>query len=281
MPPVGHHAPSWPHSASHVTWATRIPRCCRCTAHQEKKKKQQDSALYIETSWETRCGDSKALGAQHKGPADTGLADSRDLRTQKPEPVRARCPVVNPPQPLPQAHTHSACCLGEFIGHLRELVIAQKAEHERIQVAGNHAAQAGVRHPPGNTRHYRCRRAQVRNSGTRQNEGGPVMTSSHGAGAQRKGRALPTGQFRLHFGGRIKAKSLSSFRCRKCRHLGKGGALRPPLCEGGALTSRGPPSTVAGKLQPSRALLEPLFFQSCGFRSRSWDSHCRVVNPLA
>lgn len=185
---------------------------------------------------------------RHKGPADTGLEDPRDLGTRKPNPVRARRPVVLPPQPLSQARTHSACCLGKFTGHLRELVIAQKAEHEGIQVAGNHAAQAGVRHPPGNTRHYLCGRSGLRNSATRTDGSGPAVTSSRGADVRRKGRAYSSGQSRLQFGGRIKAKSINSFRCHKHRHLGEGGALCPPPCEGGALTSRLTPSPVAGKL---------------------------------
>lgn len=103
------------------------------------------------------------------------------------------------------------------------------------------------------------------------------MTSSRDASAQRKGRAHSTRQPRLHFGGRIEAKSISSFPCHKCRHLGKGGALRPGPCEGGALTSRVTPSPVAGKLQTSRALsARATFFFRAAIWSRSWDSHSRV-----
>lgn len=155
---------------------------------------------------------------------------------------------------MPQPATHSARCFSELIGHLRELVIAQKAEHEGIQVTGNHAAQTAVRHPPA------IRVTTVADALGRW--GRTTVTLSRRAGAQRKGLVHPAGQSRLHFRGSAhKAKSISSFRSHECRHLGKGGACRPPLCEGGALTPGVTPSALAGKLSTSCAvfLLEAPF----------------------
>lgn len=78
--------------------------------------------------------------------------------------------------------------------------------------------------------------ADAHDSGTQgpREVGAGRVASSRRAGAQRKGRAHSAGMSRLHLGGRIYAKSVSSFRSHECRHLGKGGARRPPLCQGGA-----------------------------------------------
>lgn len=107
------------------------------------------------------------------------------------------------------------------------------------------------------------------------------VTPSRRTGARRKGRAHSTGQSRLHIGGRVKAKSISSFRSHECRHLGKGGARRPPLCEGGALTSGVTLSAVAGKLRTSRALSAGgNFSTSSRFPRPNWDSCSRVMGGL-
>lgn len=110
---------------------------------------------------------------------------------------------------------------------------------------------------------------------------GPTgVTPSRRTSERRKGREHSTGQSRLHVGGRVKAKSISSFRSHECRHLGKGGTRRPPLCEGGALTSGVTPSAVAGKLRISRALSAGGNFSttSSGFPRPNWDSCSRVTS---
>lgn len=171
MPLVGHGTPSSRHFASYVTWATRVPRCRRYIARQ--KKAASLSAIWsdlVQAEVPILQDFSGHLRVPHKGPADTELADHTDLPIPYLRPSGTGALWSSQPSAYPKPETHSACCLGEFIGHLRELVIAQEAEHEGIQVAGNHAAQAGVRHPPGNRRHYGCRRTPLRNSGIRKSE---------------------------------------------------------------------------------------------------------------
>lgn len=96
MPPVGQGTTSSPHSASHVIWATRVPRCRHCIAHQKEK---QDSALSSQTSW--TLGFLWSLPkARHKSSADIGLVGTSlpgNLSTSGPG------AVVIPPRPMPQA----------------------------------------------------------------------------------------------------------------------------------------------------------------------------------
>ena len=97
---MGLGAPS-SHSASHVIWATRVPRCRYCAAHQQKSNTTQ-SALPSQTSRTPGFLWSQPR-TRHKGPADMRQAHPTDLSTWKPKHVWARSPVVSPPWPMPQA----------------------------------------------------------------------------------------------------------------------------------------------------------------------------------
>lgn len=101
MPPVRlDTTPTSPHSASHVIWTTRVPRCCHCTAQQKKSYKTQH--YLVKTSRTPGSLSPVTTEKRHQGPADTGPADSTDLSTWKPNHVWARTPVVIPPRPVTQ-----------------------------------------------------------------------------------------------------------------------------------------------------------------------------------